>query len=936
MGCCGCLTVAILSAGVALAAVLGVALVLGSVYLGRLGERLEAGLEKLEQVDTQLFQSTRIYDRNGITLYEVFEEGRRTLVHIEDVPQNLIDATIATEDDSFWDNPGVDLQSIARGLLQLVQEGEIVSGASTITQQVVRQVAFEYEYRTAESWQRKLEEAFLAMLLNQRKTKSEILELYLNVSYYGNLAYGVEMAAQVYFGRPARDLSLAQATLLAGLPQAPGELDPLSPDPAVRQAVKDRQRVVLDLMVRHGYLSQEQADAAYNEVLVLQNPNVPLNAPHFTVYAQGELERLMEAIGQDPALIRSGGLEVFTSLDLRYQTLVEQVARQQVAAMRDAHNMTNAAVVVLHPPTGEILAMLGSVDFDDESIDGQVNVAISPRQPGSSVKPITYAAALEQGWTAANVLWDTPTEIDTGVGRYVPLNYDRTFHGPVRVRDALANSYNVPAVQTLRQVGIPNFLSMARRLGIRSLGTDPSLYGLSLTLGGGEITLLELTQVYAAFANEGNLTPSAAILCVLDSEGNILYEYEGRCPRGNATPTTVNATAERIPAMDPRVAFVVGDILADNAARTPAMGASSPLFTGDLPTSVKTGTSDDWRDNWTAGYTRNLAVGVWTGNSDGSQMVNVSGLQGAAPIWNQVMTGIYASQDLLAVLAREGHLSPDYRQPPPGMSRREVCRLSSLEDPATACTQTSIEWFLDSPVAVPQPDGSLIAPQPSPTPASTPDDPNAPLVTEVSYGVWVATVIPLPPELQAALAPQATQGPALPPPRYCIVPAGWKERPEVTPFVQQLWFIAPPPVREDEIRARQWAEERNIPVLPYLVCDDTVFAQVAGAGTGGIQAVWRITSPKPGDEVRGVVPIEGTAQFRTDEVQFYKIEIGQGVSPTQWVTLGETHGQPVVNGVLEYLHADALPTGDWVICLELVKWDGNFPTPSCVPIKIVR
>ncbi len=937
-GCCGCFLMALLSAGVVLAAVLGVALVLGSVYLSRLGERLEAGIQKLEQVDSrQLFQSTRIYDRNGVTLYELFEEGRRQLVKIESVPQHLIDATVATEDDSFWDNPGVDLGSIARAFIQLLQEGEIVSGASTITQQVVRQLAFEYEYRTAESWQRKLEEALLAMVLSQRKTKSEILELYLNVSYYGNWAYGVETAAQVYFGKPARDLSMGQATLLVGLPQAPADLDPLSPDPAVRQAVKDRQRVVLDLMVRHGYLTQAEADAAYNEVLVVQNPNIPLNAPHFTVYAQGELEKLMEAIGQDPARIRSGGLEVFTSLDVRYQALVEQVAREQVAVMRDAHHMTNAAVVVIHPPTGEILAMLGSVDYEDERIDGQVNVAISPRQPGSSVKPINYAAALEQGWTAADVLWDTPTVINTSVGTYTPLNYDRTFHGPVRVRDALANSYNVPAVQTLRQIGIPNFLSMAARMGIRSLGTDPSKYGLSLTLGGGELTLLELTRAFTVFANEGNLTPTVAILCVLDSEGNMLYQYEERCPRGAGAPTTVNAVAQRFPVVDPRIAFIIGDILADNAARTPAMGANSPLFTGDLPTSVKTGTSDEWRDNWTVGFTRNLAVGVWTGNSDGSEMVNVSGLQGAAPIWNQVMLGIYANQDLLAELARDGVLTPDYRPPPAGMSRREVCRVGSLRDPATACSSTSVEWFLDSPAAVPQPDGTLAAPQPSPTPPATPEDPAAPLVVEVSYGVWVATVIPIPQELQAALASQPTSGPAMPPPRYCIVPAGWKDRPEAASLVQQLWFIEPPPVREDEARARTWAEERSIPVLPYLLCDDALLAQASGGfNAGGIQAIWRITEPKPGDEVRGVVPIKGTAQFRADEVQFYKIEIGQGTSPTQWVTLGEIHSQPVIDGVLEYLHSDALPVGDWVICLELVKWDGNFPTPACVPIKIVR
>ena len=939
VGCCGCLLVFLFGVGVMLAAVFGVVLVLGAVYVDRLTERLEEGLQTLEQYDRrQMFQTTRIYDRNGVTLYEVFDEGRRTLVDIENVPQHFIDATIATEDASFWDNPGVDLQGIVRAFIQFLQEGEIVSGASTITQQVVRQIAFDYEYRTAESWQRKLEEAVLAMLLNERKTKSEILELYINVSYYGNQAYGVETAAQVYFGKPARDLSLAEATLLAGLPQAPAELNPLSPDERVREAVKNRQRIVLNLMVRNGYLSQQEADAAYNAVVVLQPSDVPLKAPHFTFYAREELEALMAEIGQDPALIRSGGLEVFTSLDLRYQSLAEQVAREQVAALRDAHNMTNAAVVVILPSTGEVLAMVGNVNYEEGNIEEWVNVATSLRQPGSSIKPVTYAAALEQGWTAADVIWDTPTVINTGAGSYTPRNYDRAYHGPVRMRDALANSYNIPAVQTLRQVGISNFLSMASRLGITSLGSDPSRYGLALTLGAGEVTLLELTQAYAAFANGGNVVRAVAVTCILDSQGNMLYQYEGRCPRGVGRPDMVDRVAQPRPALDPRIAFIISDILADNAARTPAMGANSPLNTGDLPTSVKTGTSDDWRDNWTVGYTRNLAVGVWTGNSDGSAMENVSGLQGAAPIWNQIIRGVYANQDLLAVLAEDGHLTPDYREPPPGLSRREVCRVSRLRDPAPECPSTSVEWFLDSPPALPQPDGSLVAPQPSPTPARTPEDPLAPMASEVSYGVWVATVMTVPPELQAALAPQpVATGPAMPPPRYCVVPAGWQDRPEAAALVQQLWFIEAPPVREDEVRAREWAEEREVPMMPYLLCDDGLLAHVAGgAGGPGIQAVWRITEPRPGDEVRGVVPIVGTAQFTREEVQFYKIEIGQGTNPSHWVTLGETHSEPVVNGVLEYLHSDGLPVGDWVICLQLVKWDGNFPTPACVPIKVVR
>ncbi|MBN1284628.1 MAG: transglycosylase domain-containing protein [Anaerolineae bacterium] len=943
----GCLIAQLgcLSAGLTLAVALGVAVVIGLVVIGDLTEQLETGLSELEQYDaTSMFQTTRVYDRHGNLLHEVFGEGRRTLIKLEEMPQNLIDATIATEDDSFWENPGVDLNSVIRAAFQWLTTGDIeaVAGTSTITQQVVRNIAFEPEYRVEKSVRRKMEEMILAMLLNERKTKSEILELYLNLNNYSNMAYGVEAAAQVYFGKPAKELNLAQATLIAGLPQAPGDLDPLSPSEEVRRTVKDRQRIVLSLMVSHGYLAQAEADAAYNEPLVLMNPDKPLQAPHFTVYAEQEVRDLLAALGEDPELFQSGGLQVYTTVDLRYHNMVQQVMRDHVAAMRDAHNMTNAAAVVIHPPTGEILAMIGSVDYDDDNINGQFNTAVDgQRQPGSALKPVMYATALEQGFSAAALLWDTPTQIGTGGQVYIPVNYDGVFHGPVRMRAALANSYNIPAVQMLRQVGVENLLAMAYRLGIRTLGEDASHYGLSLTLGGGAVTLLELTRAYTVFANEGYLVPTVAVACILDSHGDILYQYENRCPEGNSTPNTVNAGAQRITVLDPRVAFIVGDILGDNESRTPAMGANSPLNTGQLVTSAKTGTSNDFIDNWTVGYTHNLAVGVWTGNSDNSAMVNVSGLQGAAPIWRDVMLGIYGNPDLLAVLARDGQLLPDYRNAPPGMSRREVCRPASLQDPAETCPVTDIEWFLDSPAAVPQPDGSMAAPAPTPTaPPKTEPDPDDPMLTEIGYGVWAATVLPIPPDLQPALAPQTTSGATpMPPPRYCIAPHRWAEDPNAQPHLKLLWFIEAPGVQEDAARARLWAEERNIPVLPYLLCDDSLLNRFNAPQIPGFEAVWRITSPRPGEQVSGIVPVVGTAQFRREEVQFYKLEIGRQVdNPDNWrsVTFGSTHDQSVVDDVLEYLYADAIEPGNWMICLELVMWDGNFPTPYCVPIEIVR
>ncbi len=923
--------------GIGLAVMLAVALVVVLVVAGDLADRLETGLAELETYDAeQMFQTTRVYDRHGNLLHEVFGEGRRTLITLADMPQHLIDATIATEDDSFWENPGVDIKSIIRAGFQWIREGDIVSGASTITQQVVRQVAFDYEYRTEQSVQRKMEEAILAMMLDERKTKSEILELYLNLNNYGNLAYGVEAAAQVYFGIPASKLNLAQATLIVGLPQAPADLNPLSPDAGVRRTVKDRQRLVLDLMVAHGYLTQQEADAAYNEPLVLMNPDVPLQAPHFTMYAEEELKKLLDVIGLDPALFDSGGLEVYTTLDLRYNTMIEQVAREHVDALRDEHNMTNAAVIVLHPPTGEIMAMVGSINFEDKDIGGQVNVTTSARQPGSAMKPLTYAAALEHGFSAAHLLWDTPTQIGTGGSVYIPVNYDHAFHGPVRMRTALANSYNVPAVQMLRQTGVENLLALAHRMGIRSLGEDASHYGLSLTLGGGEVTPLELTQAFAVFANEGTLVPAVSVLCVLDSNGNILYQYEGRCPKGAGTPNSVNAVAQRILVLDPRIAYIINDILADNVARTPAMGSDSPLFTGDLPASVKTGTSNDWKDNWTVGYTRNLAIGVWTGNSDSSPMVNISGLHGAAPIWHDVMLGIYGNQDLLAVLANGGQLVPDYHNPPPGMSRREVCRPSSLQDPATDCPRTDVEWFLDSPAAVPDGSGALVAPAPSEPPPAQLDEPDSPSLTDIGHGIWVAMVLPIPPELQASLAPQPTGGPALPPPRYCVAPLRYQQLPEAQAHLEQLYFVAPPPVREDEIRARLWAEDHGIPVLPYMLCDDAILSalSVPQFNQNGIEARWYITSPRRGEKISGVVPIIGTAEFPGGHEYFYKLMVGRGHQPTEYVTFGETNENRVTDGVLGELHADALDPGDWTICLEIVIWDGNYLTPACVNVEI--
>ncbi|HID51138.1 MAG TPA: penicillin-binding protein, partial [Anaerolineae bacterium] len=373
-------------------------------------------------------ETTRIFDRNGELLWEVFGEGKRTNVSLAQIPPAMIAATIAVEDDTFYENAGADLPSLIAALIANTRNpnGRPVGG-STITQQIVRHIVFDYEERTAVSYNRKIKEIILAWIMSRNYGKDEILEMYLNEIYYGNLAYGVEAAAQTYFDKSAVDLTLAEASLLAGLPQSPVELDPLTNF----EAAKERQWLVLNLMAGDGAITQEEAVAAYQEPLTFAAQEVSLTAPHFSVYARQQLEEMFGA-----EMVANGGLRVTTSLDLRYQRLAEQLARQHVAAVGPERNLTNAALVALKPGTGEILAMLGSVDYRDATIDGRVNVALSPQQPGSAIKPLTYAAALspqadgKPSWTAADILWDVPVAYEQFNGTvYAPVNYDGRFHG---------------------------------------------------------------------------------------------------------------------------------------------------------------------------------------------------------------------------------------------------------------------------------------------------------------------------------------------------------------------------------------------------------------------------------------------------------------------------------------------------------------------------
>lgn len=613
------------------------------------------------------FATTQIVDREGNLLWEIIDPsgGRRTDISLGQISPDAINATIATEDRYFFLNVGVDPIAISRAVFDNFTEGQIVSGASTITQQLARNVFLTPQERTEKSFSRKLKEAVLAVEINRRYTKKQILEVYFNQIYYGNLAYGIEAAAQTYFGKSARDLTLPEATLLAGLPQSPALNDPyVNPERA-----KFRQADVLNLMVKAGYLTYAEAKAAYDTELVLHDLNFNMKAPHFVSLVRQELERIIP-----PAYLYQAGLRVQTTLDPRLQAIAETEVQAQVSALAGRH-VTNGALVALDVSTGQILALVGSNNYRDKTIDGQVNIVLSPRQPGSTMKPLTYLAAFESlNWTPSTLLMDTPVEYPDFAGQiYRPQNVDRQFRGPVSVRAALANSYNVPAVKTLEQVGVARLKEMAARLGITTLTQDN--YGLSLTLGSGEVSLLEMTGAYQAMANKGVLVPPTAILKITDAFGR---EIEPIRPQPHAV-------------LRPEHAYLITDILADNEARIPGFGPNSPLKLS-RPAAVKTGTTNDFRDNLAIGYTPDIVTGVWVGNADNTPMDNVGGAMGAAPIWHNFMEQAHDGLPI-HTFAR-----------PSGIVEIEVCADSGTR-PSEVCPKRRTEIFAqDQPPLGPEHD----------------------------------------------------------------------------------------------------------------------------------------------------------------------------------------------------------------------------------------
>ncbi len=574
--------------------------------------------------------ATRIYDRNGQLLYSLYQDENRTYVGLSQIPKNLQHATIAIEDKDFYKNQGFSPIAYLRVLKNLFL-GHGLAGASTISQQLVKNVLLSSE----RSIPRKIKELILSIQVNQKYSKDQILEMYLNNIPYGGTAIGVETASEMYFGKDVKDLDLAQSAFLAGLPQSPSLYTPFSGN----KYYIGRTQAVLKQMVDDGYATQKQVDAALTEIKNYQfsQKTLSIKAPHFVMYVKS---LLAQQFGEE--MVAQGGLQVTTSLDYIIQKNAEKIMKDEIDKLKD-YKVGNGGAIVSDPKTGEILAMVGSKDyFGDPEPKGctpgkncvfepNVNTTISNRQPGSSLKPIMYVTAFEKGYTPATMIMDVKTEFPVVDGpTYVPVNYDGKFHGPVQLRFALGNSLNIPAVKMLARVGIDSVMKNAYDMGIQNWNPTPenkASVGLSLVLGGRETTLLDEVTAYGVFANEGIRQDPVAILKVTDNKGNLLYQHK---------------KTDGAKVMPEDVCFLISHILLDDNARSMEFGPHSWLEIPGKTVSVKTGTTDEKRDNWTIGYTPSYVVGVWVGNNDNSKMNQAiaSGITGASPIWNKIMSSV--------------------------------------------------------------------------------------------------------------------------------------------------------------------------------------------------------------------------------------------------------------------------------------------------------
>jgi penicillin-binding protein 1C len=812
------------------------------------------------------FETVTIYDRDGGLLHTLAdpETGDRRYVPLSEIALILQQATIATEDRRFYEHPGFDPLALTRAIWQAAREGEAVAGTSTIAQQLARATLLDEDERAQRTFGRKVREIILATELYRTYNPDEILELYLNEIYYGNLAYGIEAAAQTYFSKPAANLNLAEASLLAGLPQAPALWDPYT----APELALGRQREVLALMVNNGYITVSEAAAARQEAEALV-PNMrrapaTIRHPHFTVTVLQQLENRFDA----QTIYRGGGgLRIYTTLDPQAQALAEQTIashRQNI----NAAGANNAALVVLQPQTGEILALVGSVDFNSEAISGQVNMARAGRQAGSALKPLVYLTALEQGWTASTLIWDVPTVFPGG---YEPKNFDNRFHGPQLLRSALGNSYNIPAVKALEFVGVCHFIDNVQKVGMASLNDpscrevgQPARYGLSLALGGGEVTPLELAGAYGALANQGRFHPPFAITRI-ERNGELLYQHQ--------LPDAGESQVIR-----PEHAYVLSDILADNNARADAFGTNNILNIGGHRVAVKTGTSgtdrNDVRDGWTIGYTPEVVVAVWVGNTD-NEPVNPgeSGYRMAAPIWNAYMNSYLSGR------------APAQFLPPPGLGAVEIC-VDSGTRPGPGCIARRNEIF-----AVDQ------------LPAESEHD----FLSPVAIDLWThyqANEFCLESVYQAAFF-------------NLLVYAPGEEVLAREQTVARNWI-------EQSTEGTAWARTRNI-ALPLQLPPP----EICGPDTPRPRL--EITQPRPGDQVSGEMEIWGTAV--APNFAGYQVEFGLSHDPLGWGLVQALQGQPVENNLLALWDASDIPAGPVTVRLILFGPDNPY-TPDYEPVAL--
>lgn len=825
---------------------------------------IAADLPRVDELELQsrasAFETVRIFDSSGGLLYSIADPnaGNRTYVTLDQIDDRLELATIATEDKRFYENPGFDPVALSRAIITALRERDFSAGggASTITQQLARALLLEDEERTQQTVRRKVREIILAAEMGRTVSKEKILELYLNEIYYGNLAYGIEAAAQTYFDKPAAELSWSEATLLAGLPQAPALWDPFTnPELAI-----GRQKEVLELVVANGgALSLTEAQAILNDSADLIRhrltpPEVTISHPHFTLAALRELEAIYGANN-----IYRGGLRVYTTLDPATQRLAEQVVREGRAALA-ADGANNAALVALEPTTGAVRALVGSADYRDESISGQVNMALAPRQPGSTIKPFVYLAAMEQGMTPATLLWDVPTSFPDGANPlYEPKNYDNEFHGPLLLRPSLGNSYNIPAVKALETVGVCPFITRVRDYGLplTDTGCDsqgaPSEYGLALALGGGEVAPLDMAAAFGMLANRGQaVTPH--FIARIEAYGTEVYS---------------DAAVEPRQVVSEDDAFLISHILSDNQARQPEFAPDNRLVIAGHQVAAKTGTSGtdefDVRDGWTIGYTPQIVTAVWVGNTDNEPVFEGrSGYGMASPLWNQFMREYLATRQPADFLR------------PLSVEEIAICADSGVRA-SDLCANQRNELF----------NGARL-----PLPA------DQHFIRQVPIDLWTSRVA-------NAACPEATYDARF----FNLLVSG---RPEAQLRYQASivnWL-------QSSAAGQRWATQRGLTFpLQSPPADSCV--------PGMERPIAIINQPLPNSTIAGDQIVQIGGRVGGPNVSEYRLEVGASLNPAEWeaISVGKA---PFDGELAQFLAPRELPTGPIMLRLTLIGPDNPY------------